>query len=287
MNTNPLSRRAMLRGAGALLALPFMESLLPRAARGAATVKPPLRTGIFTVTGGTVLESWRLQESCDLAGTKLPSILRPLEFAKRELLLVSGLSHSGRSENLNGHEHCAFMHLTAADTVKKEGGKRIASISVDQAAAKLVGDQTFLPSMELGLAGHENVYSFRDANTPAPFEANPRLVFDRMFRGRQPVVPNWSRRAAAQAATVRQTAVQDSYDQSVIDLVLAEAKDLQRTLGRADSRRRQRGEVVRPATRGRLESCARHDGVDEAARERLGGGERVTGGRQQHRVGTT
>ena len=237
MNTPSLSRRSLLRGAGALLALPFLESLVPRAARGAAVVKPPVRLGIFTVTGGTVIESWRLKESCDLAGTKLPSILRPLEFAKRDLLLVSGLSHSGRSDNLNGHEHCAFMHLTAADVVKKEGGKPFAGISVDQAAAKLVGDQTFLPSMEMGLAGHENVYSFRDANTPVPFEANPRLVFDRMFRGRQPVVPNWSRRASAHAATVRTTAARNSYDQSVIDLVLAEAKDLQRTLGRADKQK--------------------------------------------------
>ena len=227
----------MLRGAGALLALPFLESLAPRAARGAAPVKPPVRLGIFTVTGGTVLESWRLKESCDLAGAKLPSILRPLDFARSEILLVSGLSHSGRSENLNGHEHCAYMHLTATDLAKKEGGKPFAGISVDQAAAKVVGEQTFLPSLEIGLAGHENVYSFRDANTPVPFEANPQLIFDRMFRGRQPIVPNWSRRAAATAATVRTTAVRDSYEQSVIDLVLAEAKDLQRTLGRADQQK--------------------------------------------------
>ncbi len=237
MNTNPLSRRAMLRGTGALLALPFMESLVPRAARGAAAVKPPVRMGIFTVTGGTVIESWRLKESCDLANTKLPSILRPLDFAKNEMLLVSGLSHSGRSENLNGHEHCAFMHLTAADMVKKEGGKRIASISVDQAAAKLVGDQTLLPSMEFGLAGHENVYSFRDASTPMTFESDPRLVFERMFRGRNPIVPNWQRRATTQAELARTPARRDSHDQSVIDLVLAESKDLQRTLGRADQQK--------------------------------------------------
>ncbi len=238
MNANQLSRRAMLRGAGALLALPFMESLVPRAAFGAATaVKPPLRMGIFTVAGGTVLESWRLKESCSLADTKLPSILRPLEFAKSELLLVSGLSHSGRSENLNGHEHCAYMHLTAADVAKKEGGKPFAGVSVDQAAARLVGDQTLLPSMEFGLAGHENVYSFRDANTPMTFESDPRLVFERMFRGRKPIAPNWQRRGATQAEVARTPASRDSVDQSVIDVVLEEAKSLQGKLGRADQQK--------------------------------------------------
>ena len=63
----PLSRRAVLRGAGAVLALPFLESWAARLAKAsdvpAKTVaKPPLRFGIFTVTGGTVLESWRMQE---------------------------------------------------------------------------------------------------------------------------------------------------------------------------------------------------------------------------------
>src|ERR1700753_3537648 len=134
--TAPLTRRAALRGAGAVLALPFMESWaykLANAAGDKAAAKPPLRMGIFTVTGGTVLESWRMKQAGPLA--QLPSILRPLDFAKNDLLLVTGLSHGGQSENLNGHENCAYKHLTGAAKVGKQAGRRFASISVDQAAA--------------------------------------------------------------------------------------------------------------------------------------------------------
>ena len=94
-----MNRRQMLRGTGALLALPFLETLLP--AQAAAAGRPPLRMGIFTTTGGTVLESWKPKEAGPLG--KLPSILRSLEPIKDDLLIISGLSHGGRAEGLNGH----------------------------------------------------------------------------------------------------------------------------------------------------------------------------------------
>jgi hypothetical protein len=228
----------MLRGAGALMALPFMESLAARQAKAAgataaaAAVKPPLRMGIVTTTGGTVLESWKNKAAGPLS--KLPSILRPLEFAKDEMLLLTGLSHNGRSEGLNAHEHCAFLHLTGAPEVKKVNGKAHASVSVDQVAAKAVGDDTYLPSIEMGLSNSETRYSFRGPDSPVPYEANPRLVFERMFRGRKPVVPNWSNRATALRDDVRRSAKSDSAEQSVIDLVYAEAKDLNKSLGQSD-----------------------------------------------------
>jgi hypothetical protein len=236
--TAPLSRRAVLRGAGAVLALPFLESWAVRLARAndlpaKAAAKPPLRFGIFTVTGGTVLESWKLKEPGTL--TRLPSILRPLEFAKNDLLLVTGLSHSGQSENLNGHENCAYKHLTAASKVGKTAGRKFAGVSVDQAAARVAGAETYLPSMEFGLSNHETQYSFRSVDESVPYEDDPRLVFDRMFRGRKPVVPNWQRRAAAAAGkAVRDSAPTDTYERSVVDAVIDEAKTLRGKLGAAD-----------------------------------------------------
>jgi hypothetical protein len=231
-----ITRRTVLRGAGAALALPFLESVAVRQARAEGvsvkgTVKPPLRMGIFTVTGGTVLESWKLPEAGPLV--KLPSILRSLEFAKDELLLLAGLSHAGKTENLNGHEACAFVHLTGAPLAKKEGGKVSASISVDQLAAQVAGQETFLPSLEFGLSNHETRYSFRAADQPVPYEADPRLVFQRMFRGRKPIVPNWQRRAA-EAAKVRHSAPTDSYDRTVVDLVLTQSKDLRKQMSQDD-----------------------------------------------------
>ncbi len=233
-SNHSISRRSLLRGAGAMLALPWLESLMYRQARAAGErgeVRPPLRMGIVSVTGGTVIESWRLPQGGTLE--KLPSILRPLEFAKKDLLLVTGLSHSGRTENLNGHEACGYTHLTAAPLAKREGGKSLASISIDQLVAQHAGQETILPSLEIGLSNHETQYSFRSADTPVPYEADPRLVYERMFRGRTPIVPNWQRRAAAkEAAEVRASA--DSYDASVIDLVREQAARLRTKLGRLD-----------------------------------------------------
>jgi hypothetical protein len=234
--TAPLTRRAALRGAGAVLALPFLESWaahLGKAADAPKAVKPPLRFGIVTVTGGTVLESWKMKEAG--AFTKMPSILKPLEFAKNDLLVVAGLSHGGESENLNGHENCAYKHLTGAAKVGKTAGRRFAGISVDQAAARVAGADSFLPSMEFGLSNHETQYSYRSVDEPVPYEDDPRLVFDRMFRGRTPVVPNWQRRAAAAAGqAVRDSAPTDTYERSVVDSVMSEAKTLRGKLGSAD-----------------------------------------------------
>lgn len=237
-----ISRRAVLRGAGAALALPFLESVSVTLARAAGTsataaAQPPLRMGIFTVTGGTVLESWQMPEAGPL--TKLPSILRSLEPHKQDCLLLSGLGHSGKTENLNGHEACAFVHLTGAPLAKKEGSRIVSSISVDQAAAQVAGQSTFLPSLEFGLSNHETRYSFRSADQPVPYEADPKLVFERMFKGRTPVVPNWQRRAAAdEAARTRASAGRGStQEQMVVDLVLDDAKQLRKNIAQADRQR--------------------------------------------------
>lgn len=235
--TAPLTRRAALRGAGAVLALPFLESWAAHLARAhdapTKAARPPLRFGIFTVTGGTVLESWKMKDAGPLA--KLPSILRPLDFAKNDLLLITGLSHGGQSENLNGHENCAYKHLTGAAKVGKNAGRKYASISVDQAAARAASADAFLPSLEFGLSNHETQYSYRSVDESVPYEDDPRLVFDRMFRGRKPVVPNWQRRAAARAGqAVRDSAPTDTYERSVVDAVTEEAKSLRGKLGSAD-----------------------------------------------------
>src|SRR5947208_1803104 len=72
------------------------------------------------------------------------------------------------------------------------------------------------------------------AAAPVPHAANPRLVFERMFNGRKPVVPNWNNRAAALQTEVASSAKSTSADQSVIDLVYAEAKDLNKRLATDD-----------------------------------------------------
>jgi hypothetical protein len=221
-----LTRRDVLRGTGALLALPFLESL----SFGSAAAKPPLRMGIVTVTGGTVLESWKPKEIGPLG--KLPSILRCLEPLKNDLLVLSGLSHNGKTDGLNGHEAAGYLHLTGAKEAGKVNGKSRSSKSIDQAAAEVVGQTSYLPSLEIGMSNQETRYSWRSADQHVPYEVNPRLVFDRMFRGRKVAVPDWNRRAAAPAAAPG--VKRDSDDQSVLDLVLDEAARLKPNLSSAD-----------------------------------------------------
>lgn len=240
-----VSRRTFLRGAGACVALPWLESLAGAAgaSKAAANVKPPIRMGIFTVTGGTVKESWIPTATGALE--KLPSILRPLEAHKSEVLVLSGLSQSGRSEGLNAHQSCAYMHLTGADKVTSVHGKPVTLVvnddkttsiaeSVDQRAARLMKDKALLSSLEIGYTEGETLYSYRANGSNVAFEKDPRFVFERMFKGRTPIAPNWERRLAALAEKPRDLKVPDSYDKQVVDLVLDDAKRLNKRLGTAD-----------------------------------------------------
>jgi hypothetical protein len=163
--------------------------------------------------------------------------LRALEFAREDLLLLSGLSQDSQSEGVNAHEHAAFLHLTCAERVGKKDGKAFASMSFDQMVAEKVGEQTYLPSLEFGLSSHETKYSFLNAETPVPYEVNPRLVYERMFRGRRPTLPDFRAKATQAADSVKDTNQGESLDRSVLDLVKAEADALKRKLGQTDRRR--------------------------------------------------
>jgi hypothetical protein len=148
-NTAPaFSRRRLLRGSGAVVALPFLESLAAPVARAAATAGPPVRMAIFSYGQGTVRESWVPAATGRLE--TLPSILRSVEPFKDDMLLVSGLAHHGVNENLNAHYHCALLHLTGAPRVAQRAGKLSAGVSVDQVLAEHVAEQTLFPSLELG-----------------------------------------------------------------------------------------------------------------------------------------
>ncbi len=240
-----VSRRNFLRGAGALVALPYMESLVRGAASAAG--KPPLRLGIFTVTGGTVTESFVPKTAGPLE--KLPSILRSLEPHKSELLVLSNLSHAGQSQDINAHQHCAFMHLTAADKVSMSNGKPITltgdeknpkspALSVDQRAAELLAADSLLPSLELGYAGGETSFCYRRNGSNIPFERDPRIVFERMFKGRPLVAPNWPARAAhADGGKTDSAPVEDMYEKQVVDIVLDDAKRLNKRLASGDRQR--------------------------------------------------
>ena len=228
------SRRSFLRGTGVLAALPFMETLSPHALRAGAKVpaKPPLRFGIFTVTGGTVYESWVPKETGTLG--KLPSILRPLEANKDQILILSNLAQSGNSTGLNAHQHCAYLHLSAVDHVgKTETGKPVAGQSVDSRAAELLGPQSLIPAMRMGSSGGETTYFFDQDGRNLPVERDPFLAFERMFKGRTLLAPNWGRRLSSGQPGDKPVQAK-THGQQVVDLLLEDAKGLRPKVSKYD-----------------------------------------------------
>lgn len=236
-----MKRRHLLKAAGALVALPFLESLKPVWGAEPADKddgRPPLRQFIITVAGGTVIESWKPEKDGPLQ--KLPSILRPLEAHKSELLVLSGLSQLGKqSGGGNAHTHCAGLHLTGAKEFFWEGKVPKSSVSLDQAAAAAQAGETILPSLELGQPNGEQTYSWSAGGTVVPYEGDAKQVFDRLFKGRAPSVPTWSRdkKAAKSPASSKAKTPTASDERLVIDLVLEDAKALQKRLGKSDQTR--------------------------------------------------
>jgi uncharacterized protein DUF1552 len=197
MSTRPfrLSRRALLRGAGVTLGLPWLEAMMPRPASGATTgtAKAPVRMAMLYMPNGVNTAAWYPQ------GTgrdfTLSPTLEPLSEFKNDIVVLSNLWNAA-SKGGDGHYVKEAAILTCA-TIKKTPGADLANgISVDQLAAQRAGEQTPLPSLELGVTpvaigvdavvGYTRVYgshiAWSSPTTPLAREINPRSVYERLFR---------------------------------------------------------------------------------------------------------
>jgi hypothetical protein len=185
----PVTRRAVLRGAGAALALPWLESLAPRA-------EPPLRFLFVMTPNGAQMDRWRPTTEGPLG--ELPPTLAPLAPWRDSLLVLSGLTHDKARANGDGpgdHARAAATFLTAAQARKTAGADLAVGVSVDQVLAEALGGATRLRSLELGTeagraggecdSGYACAYSsnisWRRPGTPAGKELDPRRVFARLF----------------------------------------------------------------------------------------------------------
>jgi hypothetical protein len=234
-----ISRRAVLRGAGAAVALPLLEAMTP--GRGyAAVAKPPLRLAFLYVPNGVHMPDWTPKEAG--AGFALPPVLEPLSAVKDDLLVLSGLTlDPARAHGDGGGDHARAMasFLTGRHPRKTDGADLRAGISVDQVAAREVGRSTRFPSLEIGCEGGKNggecdhgyscAYqsnlSWRGESTPVAKEINPRLVFDRLFGG-----PPGGDGDKARARRER-------LRKSVLDHVTEDARRLAAVLGASDRRK--------------------------------------------------
>ena len=233
----PVSRRTLLRGLGAAMSLPLLDAMLP-VGRAAESAKPPLRLAWVYFPNGMVRECWTPQgEGRDFEFNKSNA---PLATVREHITLISNLAHDKARPNGDGpgaHAREGATFLTAVQA-KKTGGKDIhLGASIDQLIARQIGQQTRLPSLELGTeparkegrcdSGYSCIYmsniSWRSATQPSGIEINPRRAFDRLFGA-----------PGAEGDRVRQRAVSR---QSVLDFVANDAKRLQHELGSTDRRK--------------------------------------------------
>lgn len=239
-----LDRRTLLRGAGAALALPWLDSMVPALEASAGQLEaPPLRAAFLFMPNGVRPDHWT--PPGDGEDFELTPMLKSLDKVKHQILLLENLWNE-KSVGRNGHWPKIPAYLSGGFVVRTAGRDLDSGgTSVDQLIAAELGHKTTLPSIELAVdeaySGVDNVgggfariygshVSWRDPNTPVPREIVPRLAFDRLFRT-GPAAPIVS------GLTTRHPAVTEALardDTSVLDLVAEDARALQRQVGATD-----------------------------------------------------
>jgi hypothetical protein len=220
---------------GAAIALPWMESLAVAAGAAAKSSTPPVRMCCWYVPNGVHLNSWFPAREGALVD--LPETLRPLSFARDYLNCFHGLTHNTALTNGDtegcGHGQGAASFLTGAQAYKTQDAVRV-GMSVDQVYARHVSGQTRFPSLELGCEsarsgnafGYSGTYkthiSWRTPTSPAPYEMNPKVVFDRLFT------------SGAANLTSSTVAERDFYKKSMLDYVLDDATRIRDRVGKSD-----------------------------------------------------
>lgn len=235
-----ISRRTLLRGTGAAVALPWLDSMTPAWAT-ATQALPPVRLAFFYVPNGVNMAQWRPADEGQLG--KLPTTLRALEPVKDKVLVLSDLAAEHCEGKSAGHEPAGGGFLVGAKCKHSEEPE-VGGASVDQVAAREVGLRTPIDSLALGIDpghrgdhGYSGTYlshiSWRSKTTPAALELNPKTLFDRLFRGKDLRQPNWSKPAEESKASLAESSI----EKSVLDIVREDTRVIQRQLGFGDRRK--------------------------------------------------
>ena len=224
MQTHHFSRRSFLRGVGATMALPWMESLN---VWGDTTASPepaseaPVRLAVlFSGNGFHSKEWWAKGEGKSL---ELGKVLSPLADFREKMLFVKGLFNA---EALKGNIHSSQTGNLLSGAPLASGGEIRSGTSIDQLLAQRYGASTKVSSLVLGCeksnpSVHKNYsmlysshISWTSPTTPTPLEIYPALAFDRLFKDEV-----------------------NRGDKSVLDSVLADASDLRRRISQSDQRK--------------------------------------------------
>jgi hypothetical protein len=228
-----LPRRTFLRGFGATIALPFLDAMVP--ALSAAPKATPKRLGFIYGSPNGIIQKAFVPTTVG-PNFELSPILQPLAPVRDQLLVLSGLAHRQADSFGDGngdHPRGTAVWLSGMHAWDRRGPGTLVSLgtTADQIAARELGRETRLPSLELVLERptqiacdttdcfFSNTISWQSPTTPNPMEAHPRVVFDRLF--------GEGGSAARRLAEVRRTG-------SLLDSVLNEINSLKQHLGASD-----------------------------------------------------
>ena len=226
-----LSRRTLLRAAGASVALPLLDSMVPAlTAQSQTAARAVRRLGFVYVPHGAIMQHFTpADEGPNFA---FSPILSPLEPLRERVVVVSNLAHR-TADNAGVHSLSPPTWLSGVRPAEKEGNIR-GGTTADQIAAQIFGRDTQFPSLELATEDHSNLIgacdggfsctyintlSWRTPTTPLPMEINPRVVFERLF---------------GDGGTPEERLARIQQNRSVLDAVTQQAKRLNLRLGAPD-----------------------------------------------------
>ncbi len=229
-----LPRRTFLRGVGATLALPLLDAMMPAASALARTAaSPPRRLGYVYIPMGMNPVAWTPTEVGRL--TTLSTSLSPLMPHLDDVTVVTNLEIN-EAHTTGNHASANSSFLTCVRPKRTEGSDFVNGTSADQIAAKTVGGDTPLPSLELGTdliaqvgncdngfaCVYMNSLSWASPTAPNPTEADPRIVFERLF---------------GDGGSPEQRQAEFKTNKSILDWVLDDMASLQQRLGTSDRNR--------------------------------------------------
>lgn len=234
------TRRAFLRAAGTLLALPYLESLLPKEARAATSTTFPQRLITFYVPCGMVMESLTPQQSG--ANFDITPTLQPLASLQSYLTVVSGLvNHSAQVQvaGQGGDHGRGTGSFGTGNPVAANGSYNGGGTSYDQMVANKIGSQTRFPSLQLAVEGggvggncdsgfncaYMNTLSWADPYTPLMPSTQPSKIFTQLFG------------SSNSQETAQQAAVRLATRKSILDGVLDRINAVNKRLGVQDQQK--------------------------------------------------
>ena len=233
---NTLSRRTVLRGTGAVLALPLLDAMISSASAMDAAAVARKRLHVIYMPNGIAMQSWT--PTTEGSGYAMTPILKPLESHRDKVLVVSGLDHAqaeALGDGAGDHGRCCGSYLTGVHVKKTEGADLASGVSMDQLVAKQYGEKTRIPSLEMGLeppslvgscdtgysCAYTNTLSWTGPSTPLPVTINPREVFEQLFGDGD------SLDAKSRMAQLKRQA-------SILDFIASDAKRFSSNMGAND-----------------------------------------------------